>query len=337
MTNVAIIGAGISGLACADRLRRGGITPTLFDKGKRPGGRLSTLRIDAGEWDFGAQYLQRGDGAFAAKVSHWQHSGVVAQWPAGPPGALVGIPAMASLVEAECAAHDVRFGALVQRIMQRSGQWWISGAELDEGPFAAVVLAIPAQQASPILSLHDLHLAREAATHRSQPCWTLMLAFAEPLAGVPDYIRASGPIAEAARNNSKPGRPAGECWVIQADADWSKRHLEQDPAVIADALLQAFADAAGLDQMPAPTFAKAHRWRFAVSHAGHDMPLWNAQLRLGACGDWCAKPLVAGAWQSGQDLAELVMAELLVPEVDRVPAADDQNEAVERVAGIEPA
>ena len=321
MTKVAIIGAGISGLACADRLRRGGIEPILFDKGKRPGGRLSTLRVDAGEWDFGAQYIEPGDSAFAAKIRHWQRNGVMARWLAGPPGALVGMPTMAALVEAECAAHDVRFGALVQRIMQRSGHWWISGPELDEGPFAAAILAIPAQQASPILSLHDLYMAREAATHRSQPCWTLMLAFAKPLVGLPDYIRASGPIAEAARNNSKPGRPDGECWVIQADAEWSKRHLEQDPAVISAALLQAFADAAGLDQLPVPTFAKAHRWRFAVSHAGHDLPLWNAQLRLGACGDWCAKPLVAGAWQSGQDLAELVVAELLGLDGDQAQAA----------------
>ena len=308
---VAIVGAGIAGLACAERLRLGGIESVLFDKGKRPGGRLSTLCIDAGEWDFGAQYLEPSEGAFAAKISSWQHSGVLARWSAGPPGALVGVPAMASLVEAECAAHEVRFGAQVQRIAQRSGQWWIGGAELDEGLFAAVLLAIPAQQASSILSLHDLHLAREAATHRSQPCWTLMLAFAEPLASTPDFIRGSGAIAWAARNNSKPGRPAGECWVIQADNDWSQRHLEHDAAAITAALSQAFADAAGLDAMPASTFAKAHRWRFATSHAGHDVPLWNAELRLGACGDWCAQPQVAGAWQSGRDLAELVLAELL--------------------------
>ena len=318
---VAIVGAGIAGLACAERLRLGGIASIVFDKGKRPGGRLSTLRIDAGEWDFGAQYLEPGEGAFAAKISSWQHSGVLAHWPAGPPGALVGVPAMASLVEAECAAHEVRFGAQVQRIGQRSGQWWIGGAELAEGPFAAVILAIPAQQASSMLSLHDLYLAREAAMHRSQPCWTLMLAFASPLAGAPHFIRSAGPIAWAARNNSKPGRPEGECWVVQADADWSQRHLEQDPAAITATLIQALADAAGLDHLPAPTFAKAHRWRFAVSHAGHDVPLWNATLRLGACGDWCAQPQVSGAWQSGRDLAELVLAELLGLDGDQALAA----------------
>lgn len=319
-SQVAIVGAGIAGLACAQQLRLGGIDSVVFDKGKRPGGRLSTLRIEAGEWDFGAQYLERGSTAFSAQIDQWQRLGVVAPWPAGPPGALVGVPAMASLVETECAAHEVRFGVQVQQLGHRAGRWWLGGAGLDHGPFAAVVLAIPAQQASPLLSLHDLLLAREAAAHRSQPCWTAMLAFAARLDGVPDVLRGRGPIAWAARNSSKPGRGGGECWVIQADADWSQRHLEQDPAAVSAALFAAFAAAEKGAPIAAPTFAKAHRWRFAVSHAGHDVPLWNAQLALGACGDWCAQPHIAGAWQSGRDLADVIIAQWR--DVDRDQALD---------------
>lgn len=307
---VAIVGAGIAGLACAARLSEGGIAPVLFDKGKRPGGRLSTLQIDAGAWDFGAQYLEAGEGPFAAQVRRWTRAGVLAEWPAGPPGALVGVPAMASLAEAASAGHEVRFGAHVQRIDHRGGCWSLAGGGLTEGPFEAVILALPAEQAAPLLALHDLHLAREAAASRSQPCWSLMLAFAAPLAGVPDLLRGAGPIAWAARNSSKPGRPGGECWVIQADAAWSKRHLEWDPAAAAGALLSAFAAAAGIGQLPQPTFAKAHRWRFALAPANHAAPLWNPQLRLGACGDWCGGQHISGAWQSGTDLAEQVLAVL---------------------------
>lgn len=304
---VAIVGAGIAGLACAERLRQGGIPSVLFDKGKRPGGRLSSLRIDAGAWDFGAQYLEPGNGRFAEQVRRWITAGVLAEWPAGPPGAVVGVPAMASLVEAASEGHDVRFGAHVQRIDHRGGHWSLAGGWLAEGPFGAVVLALPAEQAAPLLALHDLHLAREAAASRSQPCWSLMLAFAAPLAGVPDLVRGAGPIAWAARNSSKPGRPDGECWVIQADADWSKRHLEWDPPAAAEALLSAFAAAVGLRELPGPVFAKAHRWRFALAPANHATPLWNPQLRLGACGDWCGGKHISGAWQAGTELAEEVL------------------------------
>lgn len=41
---VAIVGAGLAGLACADELRKNGIAATLFDAGSRAGGRCWSLR-----------------------------------------------------------------------------------------------------------------------------------------------------------------------------------------------------------------------------------------------------------------------------------------------------
>lgn len=41
---VAIVGAGLAGLACADRLQALGIIPTLYEAGTRVGGRCSSLR-----------------------------------------------------------------------------------------------------------------------------------------------------------------------------------------------------------------------------------------------------------------------------------------------------
>jgi len=45
---IAIIGAGMSGLACADALLEVGHEVSLFDKGRGPGGRMSTRRIMTG-------------------------------------------------------------------------------------------------------------------------------------------------------------------------------------------------------------------------------------------------------------------------------------------------
>ncbi len=44
---VAIVGAGIAGLSCATALAAAGRRVVLFDKGRRPGGRLATR---GGEW-----------------------------------------------------------------------------------------------------------------------------------------------------------------------------------------------------------------------------------------------------------------------------------------------
>lgn len=307
---VGIIGAGITGLACASRLAEHGIGSRLFDKGKRPGGRLSSLQLDPQSWDFGAQYFRPLQADFAAQVADWEQRGLAARWLSGPEGAVVGVPSMSALVEAQCAAHDTQFEAQVQRIEATEPGWRLAGPSLDDGPFAAVVVAVPAEQAVGLLSLHDLALASEAAAARSRPCWTVLAAFAEPLAGVPDLVRDAGDIAWAARNNSKPGRADTECWVIQAGADWSQRNLERDPADVADELLALLAAATG-SHLPPPTFLKAHRWRFGMSYGQRGRPLWNPQLRLGACGDWCLGPQIEGAWRSGGLLADQIAAALI--------------------------
>ena len=299
---VGIVGAGISGLACASRLAENGIGVALYDKGKRPGGRLSTLQLDCRTWDFGAQFIEQGQGAFALQIANWRQAGVIEPWPEGPSGALVGVPTMARLVTEMAAHHDVRFTTQVTRLARTGGGWQLGGPGLDDGPFDALVLAIPAEQAAPLLSLHDLSMAREAAAIRSRACWTVMAAFSERVSA-PDVVADCPPLALAARDSSKPGRADSECWVIQADAAWTAAHLERDAGWVAEALLEAFADQCAAP-LPPHTFLKAHRWRFAAPHGHAAGPLWNAQLRLGACGDWCAAPDVGGAWNAGTELAE---------------------------------
>ena len=51
---VAIVGAGISGLAVAHRLQRAGVPTTLFEKSAVPGGRVATVSQDGFKWDTGA-------------------------------------------------------------------------------------------------------------------------------------------------------------------------------------------------------------------------------------------------------------------------------------------
>ena len=51
---VAIVGAGVTRLTAARALAGGGVEVTLFDKGLRPGGRISTRTGDAGCFDHGA-------------------------------------------------------------------------------------------------------------------------------------------------------------------------------------------------------------------------------------------------------------------------------------------
>ena len=278
MMRVGIVGAGIAGLACAQRLSDHGIDVALFDKGKRPGGRLASVVIDDMAWDIGAQHFTARHPKFVEQAARWLDAGCAAPWPEGPVGALVGVPSMASLVAAQCAGLDVRFDFLVRHIERNDAGWYISGSDFSEGPFSALVVAVPAEQAAALLSLQDLEWARDVAAVRSTPCWTVMAAFSEPVAIRESMFHDLGEIATAIRNRSKPGRGATDCWVLQANPEWSRTHLDSARESIATLLLERFS--AELECfLPPAVFAKAHRWRFALPFGQPGSSGWNDSLR----------------------------------------------------------
>ena len=154
-------------------------------------------------------------------------------------------------------------------------------------------------------------LAARAAEARLAPCWSVMAGFDARLETPLDGVFVVGrPVSWAARDASKPGRPAGERWIVHGHWQWSTDHLEDEPGEVADALLASFFEA--LDLAPrAPAFRATHRWRYAlpVGPLSEDA-LFDAATGLGACGDWCNGPRVEGAWLSGRTLARRMVAAL---------------------------
>ncbi|MEN9717668.1 MAG: hypothetical protein RIQ99_546 [Pseudomonadota bacterium] len=306
----AIVGAGMAGLSCAAGLSDIGHEVTLLDKGRGPGGRMSTRRIDTplGEvsFDHGAQYFTARDPGFRTQVADWVQRGIVASWPVPAPDAWVGIPGMNAVIKAMASTQDVRWGVHVDRIERADGQWLVNAGDKQFDGFDAVLIAVPAEQALPFVSLHDFMMAREAMLARSQPCWTGLFTFAQPLPSDHAIIRDCGALGWAARCNAKPGRSGPEGWVVQARPEWSTTHIEADPAQVCAHLLAELADALNC-AVPAPITASAHRWRYAMSAGLGLGSLWNAELGLGVCGDWLLGPRVECAWLSGQDLARRIV------------------------------
>lgn len=304
-TSVAIVGAGVSGLACAQSLHDEGYRVTLFDKGRRAGGRASTReqQIDGAvyRFDFGAQYFTPRHPDFAAQAQAWARRGVAAPWPAAGADAWVGVPAMAAVVADLSRGLGIHWSSHVQSIARRAGAWTLALTEGSAGPFDALVLAMPAEQVAALAGAQDFMLARRAVQSPSRPCWAVMLAFSARLPIDVDVLRDIGPIAWAARDSAKPGRDGGEAWVLHASSAWSAANLDLTAEVVAEHLTIAFMTHLGL--VSQPIGSRAHRWRYALSSPGSDGAYWNAQLALGACGDWLLAPRLECAWLSGRMLA----------------------------------
>lgn len=317
MLSVGIVGVGIAGLACAQGLVGRGHEVVLFDKGRGPGGRMSTRRLDTSagtaRFDHGAQYFTVRDPGFEAQVTAWIADGVVAPWPAAGGDAYVGVPAMNSPVRDLAGRHRVHWSTLVAEVEQRGDGWRLTVGAGDVHDVDLMVIAVPAEQAAALLADAAPDLAARAGAAVSDPCWTVMLAFAEPVAVQRDCWRADGSregagegiVGWAARNNAKPGRTGPESWVVQATPEWSRRHIDDDPDRVVAVLAAASSEELRVE-FPARIAAAGHRWRFARSAPGGPGAILDRERRLGLCGDWLIGPRVESAWLSGANLAAQV-------------------------------
>jgi photolyase PhrII len=338
---VAVIGAGISGAACARALAEHGVEVVVFEKSRGPGGRMSTRRGEAGEFDHGAQYFTVRDARLAHRVASWRADGVVAEWrgrfaTVGPFGAapieapprFVAVPKMSALCDwlLSFPGIEVRTRATVARIGRCDRGWMLGatdadGAAIELGAFDLVLSTAPAQQTAGLFAPVAPALAVDASRVSMRPMWALMWAsptrvdlpfdHAEVLAGVQG---AGDALAWVSRVSSKPGRARDgvDRWTILARGEWSAERLERNAAEMAPVLCDAFsALGAALGVfVPQPAHAAAHRWRFALaSHEGGEGAAFDPGLGLGCAGDWMRGTRVEDAYLAGVALAGRALGE----------------------------
>jgi predicted NAD/FAD-dependent oxidoreductase len=311
---IAVIGAGLAGLACARRLVDAGRAVTVFDKGRAAGGRMSTRRAGLAAWDHGAQYFTVRDPGFERLVGRARAAGQLQTWHPRWPGGeqedrslWVGVPGLSAFPRWLAGGLDVASGTQVLSLSRQPSGWTLTDqAGRHVGGFDLVVLAMPAPQAAALADGHTA-LSGAVAAIRMDPCWAVMAAFERPVEAGCDADWSPDPVLPwLARNNSKPGRTGPEAWVLHADAGWSREHLEDDVDAVQAALLGRLAERLSVVLPPVMTI-EARRWR----HARVVEPLGEAWLLdrgagIAFCGDWCLDARVEAAFLSGDRLgAEL--------------------------------
>lgn len=321
--NIAVIGAGIAGLACATALREAGCTVTVYDKSRGPAGRLSTKRGSdslGSEWqcDQGAPWFTATDPALQAAAGQWLAAGCLALWQPVVSGTEaiqaprhVGFPRMSALGRHLAQGHQLMLQTTISAMRRDSSGWALASAEHGWLPdhYDAVVLALPAPQAEPLLRPSAAPLADAVAQVSLSACWSLVLRFSEPSRRPADLIfpATDSLLRHAVRDSSKPGRSGPETWLLQATAEWSDAHVECDTPLVANALLGAFLTT----DDPTPQAWHGHRWRYASTRTTPFRgPVWQTADAIGLCGDWLMPTsTVESAWLSGQALARQMLAD----------------------------
>lgn len=201
----------------------------------------------------------------------------------------VGVPAMNAIPAHLAAAIEIEFNVAVVYVTKDKGRWRLIDQHKNiYEPFDAVIVAAPPPRAKGLLTSSPELLDRIVKVEM-QPCLAVMAAFEKPLDLPFDaaFIHQS-PFRWAARNNSKPRRPAAECWVFHAKAEWSQATYNgKDDETAIRSLFVSFFENIGRTFIE-PIYQSTRYWRFATAvnplNAGC---LWDAELNIGLCGDWC--------------------------------------------------
>lgn len=325
-TPIAIIGSGMAGLSAAHALTAAGLCVHLFDKGRGSGGRMSSKRSEVGDFDLGAQYFTARDRHFVAAVQQWQENGWLAEWKPAlyqfQAGQLItspdtqqrfiGVPRMSALTRNLLGELPVTFACRITEVFRGEQHWHLLDSDgQSHGPFSKVIVAVPAPQATTLLSAAP-KLASTVANAVMEPVWAVALAFARPLdTPVEGCFVQDSPLDWLARNRSKPGRTGeADSWVLHATSQWSRQHLDLPHEAVIEQLRCAFAELIGC-AVPEAEFSLAHRWLYARPAQTHQWgALADADLGLYVCGDWCLSGRVEGAWLSGQEAAHRLLKHL---------------------------
>jgi renalase len=313
--SIAVIGAGMAGIACARHLETLGLRPAVFEKSRGVGGRLATRRTSNHlTFDHGAQYFTARSAEFRTFIDAYGPNAISSWYPRGggeqalSGNWLVSLPGMNGFLKQAAEGLDVRCETTVKAIARFKAGWQLefdglAGAE----PFDVVIITAPAPQAM-ALTPFSPRLQKSLASVRLAPCWALMLALKNPSKIDQDVLlKPSAEIAWLARNSGKPGRSSSdETWVAHADPIWSQENLELEKEDVRARLVETALACLGSNASDV-THADAHRWRFARVEQPLGEPFLGDETgTVFVCGDGCLGPRVESAYLSGSALAAFI-------------------------------
>jgi renalase len=308
---VAIIGAGISGLSCAQALRASGVEARLFERAVRVGGRCATKLWQGHLVDHGVQYFTAQTPEFKREllnrlrqfrpiippVSNAQ--GKIMVSPGGPRFYVL----QGNNYLAQVMSHglDVRLNSRVEEVTFGG-----DGVEISGQTYQAVVSSLPAPQTARLFGL-----PKSPADYVC--CISALLEYAGLNVGksahrygylLPDEEE---PLHASYCENHKAGRIMDEktVFVVQAGFRFSLANADEPPEKYLSQLIEANNDLWEIAEGKC-TASFGHRWRLSWprTETRQAVPLPPGAFM---CGDSLSGSTVEEVWLDGRRAAEEVL------------------------------
>ena len=251
-TENLIVGAGVAGIALAQRLNSRGRDFLVIEKSKSVGGRLATRRDQAAKFDHGAQFLKQENQSFGL-AGFWSKQNLLTPWfEANGFAYACSSSGMNSLVKkaAEGFANKLLLNTRLKTVQRGEGNFT---AELEVGsPIKAqrIYLTCPLPQSLKILSDSGIEYDHELNEVRYASALVGLIVLRRELLS-PEEVTAleavkfreqiSESIASISNQNSKGISDDLAFTVVMTEA-WSERRFDDEDSIVLHDLSTIFLD-----------------------------------------------------------------------------------------------
>ena len=279
MHDLIVVGAGIAGLACAQRAAELGMRPLVLDRARGVGGRCATRRVEGQPVDHGLPFLHGSDPGFLAALDGVDATPLPG-WPERVRGRGTPCHPVIQSPRDRKLAYGEGISAFPKRLARGLEVRLQTRVErLDQLDAPRVAVALPCEEARALLQTAGDRGAELAAIARlldmmgTLPCCTVLAGYpldVEAPAFDLWYPEDSTTIQVISHDSAKRTDPRFRVLVIQAHARWSRTHLDQPEESWMAKLLEEAGRLAG-DWARRPLWSQAHLWRHGRTESAGDL------------------------------------------------------------------
>ena len=327
--DVIVVGAGLSGLVCAQALHQSGLQVCVLEKARGTGGRLSSKRLTVGEsnisYDLGASLVQSSHDTFEDWLLQLEKEGALLPHLHNGQSAWVAPSRNSMLTRHLSRDLTVHFGQKVSGIKYENGVWTVSTQPqsnrpqpqpaVDDVSFAQaphIIFSAPAEQTLALLPEH--HSGRAWLNDvNSDPVFVSTFAVKWQDDGLIARVKntSSPAIGAISMEHEKPQRDHQGFQLIklQTSPEWSQAHIDE-PFDVIEAKLKSVLES-HLGQPLNEVASHTHRWLFGQ----YAQPIQNTKGYLSfndglhICGDYfdLSELGLERAFLSGRKLAQYLL------------------------------
>ena len=318
MQNVAVIGAGITGITLANLLQKK-VNLTVFEKSRGVGGRMATRRAEPYQFNHGTQYFKIENKEFKDFLQPLILNKIIKPLEANQIEILnkevikrtkiynkqyfTAESKMNSVVKYLINNNlSIKLLCKIEKIIKENDKWFlIDSGQVSFGPYDWLIITIPPNQAKEILynNFKFLDIIKKI---KMRSCYSLMLGFDK--FGEFDFDTALFLDEEVQWLSIRKIILENKEYynlLINSSYNFAEQNINGSKDKISDHLIKQVSDILKC-KLNNYEHKALHFWKYAMSEKNNNLgSLLDEDFKIIVCGDWCMNGKVEGGFLSAKD------------------------------------